>query len=133
MNEPADGAGQEHAPEDLTGLFTEHVLAYGGLVTALFRSWQKSLQRKLLGAVLAVAGVAIATLLLTAGIVAAAWSTPYRWAVLLAVAGFYLLVGATGIWLLLRRPAVPAPANLLGGELRKDAQLLSEALRKPPQ
>ncbi len=129
MNEP-DAAPDETAPAPDVGVFAGHALAYADLVTALLHAWQASLQRKLVGALLAAAGLGICTLMLTVGVVAAAWDTPYRWLTLLLVSGAYLLLGALGLWLLSRRPAVPEPMSVLADELRKDATLLAAVLRE---
>lgn len=130
MSVPEAEVPEERVSADLPGVFVGHLLAYADLITALLQSWQASVQRKILGSALAAAGFSVCTLLLTIGAVAAAWATPYRWAVLLGIAGAYLLLGLLGIWLLLRRPAVPAPMSILADELRKDATLVSTILRE---
>lgn len=107
-----------------------HLLGYAELLTALLQTWQRTLGQRLVGAVLAVAGLSVCALLLTVGAVAAAWPTSYRWLVLLGIAGLYLATGAYGILLVLRRPPVPAPASVFLEELRKDAALVSEAWRE---
>ena len=115
------------APPQGPGAVTSHLLAYGGLLTSLLQSCQRTLGQRALGAVLSLCGLAVCTLLLTLGAVAAAWPTDNRWPVLLAVAGFYLATGVVGLWLLLRPAAVPAPTSVLLNELRQDIELLSNA------
>jgi uncharacterized membrane protein YqjE len=126
MTEPLTQPG-EHA--ESPGVFSGHLLGYVDLVTALLSAWQASVRRKLLGGLLAIGGLAVGTMLLTVGSVAAAWDTAYRWHVLVGVSAAYLLVGCWGIYLLTRISAVPAPMSVLTAELRKDATLLSLALR----
>jgi uncharacterized membrane protein YqjE len=124
--EPAAG---DPPPGHVTDLLAEHAQNYAGLAGALLRGWQRSVQRRLLGTLLAVAGLLVFTLVISLGSVAAAWDTGYRWIVLLAVAGLYLLLGAYGLWLMLHRSTAPDAAELLLAELRHDARLLSSALR----
>ncbi|MET0281424.1 MAG: hypothetical protein ABW278_09930 [Steroidobacteraceae bacterium] len=129
MSEPAPH--REEGQAELPGVFSGHLLGYVDLVTALLGAWQASVRRKLLGGLLAMGGLAVGTMLLTVGSVAAAWDTAYRWHVLLGVSAAYLLLGVLGIWMLTRPSAVPAPMSVLTAELRKDATLLSQALRRP--
>jgi uncharacterized membrane protein YqjE len=96
----------------------------------LFQSWQRSLQRRLVGAALVAGGLAFGAPLLTFGVIAVAWPTEYRWAVLFGMAGLYLLAAAFGVWMLLKPAPVAAPASVFLDELRKDAQLLSAAWRE---
>ncbi|MGC4027242.1 MAG: hypothetical protein QM696_00010 [Steroidobacteraceae bacterium] len=72
------------------------------LPTALLRGSLRVAQRRAAGILLAAMGFATGLAVLTIGSVAAAWDTPYRWLVLLGVAGFYLLLGGVGVWLLLQ-------------------------------
>jgi uncharacterized membrane protein YqjE len=129
MSAPPENAAGDPPPERVTDVLAEHVQNYAGLAGALLRGWQRSVQRKLLGTLLAVAGLLVFTLVISLGSVAAAWDTGYRWLVLLAVAGVYLLLGGYGLWLMLHRSAAPDPGDLLMTELRHDARLLSSALR----
>lgn len=115
-----------HAPGALTG----HLLGYAELATALLRAWERTLVHRLAGAVLLTCGLASCLLILTIGAIAAAWSTSYRWVVLLGIAGLFLAAALLGLWLLRRRAAVPAPASVLLEQLRQDAVLVSEAWRK---
>jgi hypothetical protein len=72
------------------------------LPTALLRGSLRVAQRRAIGILVAVIGLATGLLILTLGSVAAAWDTPWRWPVLLGVAGLYLIAGGVGVWLLLR-------------------------------
>lgn len=72
------------------------------LPAALVRGTVRVAQRKALAVFLAGLGFATALLLITVGSVAAAWDTPWRWHVLLGVTGLYLIIGITGVVLLLR-------------------------------
>lgn len=125
----APGFLPRKTPAHGPGVLTGHLLAYGDLLTALAQAWMRSMGQRLAGAVLAICGLSTGLLLLTIGAVVAAWPTEYRWLVLLSVAGAYLLAGAIGVWLVVRRSAAPAPATILLKELGKDAELLSSALR----
>ena len=109
---------------------TGHLLAYAELATALFRAWQRSLQQRLVGAALVAGGLAFGAPLLTFGVIAVAWPTEYRWAVLFGIVGLFLLAAAFGAWMLRKPPPVAAPASVIVDELRKDAQLLSDAWRE---
>lgn len=123
--EPGGDAVREGA-----SVVTGHLLAYAELATALFQAWQRSLQQRLAGVALVAGGLAFGVPLLTFGVIALAWSTDYRWAVLFGIAGLYLLAAACGVWMLLKPPPVAAPASVMVEELRKDAQLVSAAWRE---
>ncbi|HUG71822.1 MAG TPA: hypothetical protein VMK82_00220 [Steroidobacteraceae bacterium] len=125
---PGQAAG-DPSREAIADLLAEHARGYAALVGALVKGWQRSVQRRLLGTLLAVAGLLIFTLVLSLGSVAAAWDTGHRWTVLLSVAGLYLLLGCYGLWLMLHRTAGPDPADLLMAELGNDARLLASAVR----
>lgn len=129
MSTPPETSAGDPPPEHVTALLAEHAQNYVGLAGALLRGWQHSLQRRLLGTLLAVAGLLVFTLVISLGSVAAAWDTGYRWVVLLAVAGLYLLLGGYGLWLMLHRSKAPDAGDLFMTELRHDARLLSLALR----
>lgn len=129
MSAPADEPATSPGPRG-PGAVAGHLLGYAELVTALLHAWQRSLGQRIAGAVLAITGLSVCTFLLTIGAIAAAWPTPYRWLVLLGIAGLYLAAGAYGVWLLVRRAAVPEPTSVLLDELRKDAELLSDAWRE---
>jgi uncharacterized membrane protein YqjE len=109
---------------------TGHLLSYAELATALFQAWQRSLQQRLVGAALVAGGLAFGAPLLTFGVIAVAWPTEYRWAVLFGMAGLFLLAAVFGVWMLRKPPPVAAPASVLVDELRKDAHLLSAAWRE---
>lgn len=125
-----EGAEPDRPVPDLPAALAAHALAYTELASALVRSSTRSLKRKLLGGLLVVAGVGICILLLTVGIVAAAWDTDHRWLVLLLVAGAYLVMAVIGIVMLTRKPDVQAPMDVLVEELRKDATLVATAVRE---
>jgi hypothetical protein len=129
MNTAPEHVAGDPPPEHVTELLAEHASNYAGLVGALLRGWQRSVQRRLLGTLLAVAGLLVFTLVISLGSVAAAWDTGYRWVVLLAVAGLYLALGGYGLWLMLHRTAAPDPGDLLMSQLSQDARLLSSVLR----
>jgi uncharacterized membrane protein YqjE len=119
------GAAMREGASVITG----HLLGYADLATALFRTWQRSLQQRLVGAALVAGGVACGAPLLTFGVIAMAWPTEYRWVVLFGIAGLFLLAAVFGVWMLRKPPPVAAPASVIVDELRKDAQLLSAAWR----
>ncbi|MEJ0100270.1 MAG: hypothetical protein WDO12_11240 [Pseudomonadota bacterium] len=123
--EPGSDAVREGA-----SVVTEHVLAYAELGTALFQAWQRSLQKRLVGAALLAVGLAVAGLLLTFAAIAAAWPTDYRLLVLFGITGIYLVAAAVGAWMLTRPREVTAPMSVFVEELRKDAVLLSAAWRE---
>jgi hypothetical protein len=129
MNASSGQPAGDPPREAIADLLAEHARGYAGLAGALVKGWQRSVQRRLLGTLLAVAGLLIFTLVLSLGSVAAAWDTDHRWTVLLSVAGLYLLLGGYGLWLMLHRTAGPDPAELLMTELGNDARLLASALR----
>jgi len=125
MNEPL--------PEQRSGPLAEHVLAYVELTVAALQAQRRSMQCRLMLVALAGTGVAVAVLLVTAGIVGAAWSGEHRWAVLLATAAVYLAL-AVGCLVALRRLAVtPSPVELLLMEIHKDAELFGAAIRGESQ
>ncbi len=126
---PAQDSGSDAVREG-AGVVTGHLLAYAELATALFQAWQRSLQQRLVGAALVAGGLAFGAPLLTFGVIAVAWPTGYRWAVLFGIAGLYLLAAAFGVWMLLKPPPVAAPASVIVDELRKDAHLVAAAWRE---
>jgi len=121
---------KESPPQQETGLLSGHLIAYGDLLAAILHSWQKTMGQRIMGAVVALCGLSTGVMLLTFGAIAAAWPTDYRWLVLFGIAALYLLAGAIGVWLLMRKPPVPAPASVLFNEVRKDVELLSAAWRE---
>ena len=77
-----------------------HASGYADLVRALLHAWQRAVWRKLLATLLLFAGISLCAMVLTAAALAAAWDSPHRWNVVLALAAAYLLLAAAGCWLL---------------------------------
>jgi hypothetical protein len=132
MTIPEEAGTTAPAPDapGAPGALTGHLIGYAELATALLRAWERTMVHRLTGAVLLTCGLSSCLLILTVGAIAAAWSTSYRWVVLLGFAGLFLAAALLGLWLLRRRAAVPAPASVLLEQLRQDALLVSEAWRR---
>lgn len=101
-------------------------------LSQLLRGTGTLVRQRALGMLLVALGSCAAAVILTVGVIAAAWDTPWRWTVLLGMAGLHLVLGGIGLWML-RRPVESPDLDAVQEKmlhLQQQARRFSASLRQ---